>query len=575
METFNKTYRNLKCLCINFNIQLIKTQLALILLILIGINSYSQTSINYTVYPTDRDYYFYQDQYNSYYGQYTFTSKLGYENDSVFHYTEKTRNGLLFNCGEIPTYATITSSYFKYTSSSVLKGATSYGGVSIRGISNSFLQSSNETVFGDIGSANQIASQTVSSADNYSLESSSLKQLIQNAVEGSNHNLGIGVKNLQEDSGKGFFISNIRIEGVFTIPTPKAATALIISNLNAESCTLSWNAPTVSGGSGPATGYDVKIGSNFYCYTTNTSVSISGLCPGEQVALRIIAKNEYGDGPTAQVLCEPPSVEVAGDLFLCSNKTNYYDVNNLPSDGTITWSNSQNISRVSNQGSNPCLFQPNGHGAGIIIINISSQSCGTYCDTISVWVDYPSAPTVYPASPIYVPINNTFSVNIVNSPGAYPSSGFWEVNGCVTINGSDLGDGASFYSASSDGNGTIYVSTSNECGGYYYKTAISVITGSGGNCGEEEEEENFALPLLILSPNPAKEYVDLAITQLHDEIDQKITIDILDLYSKLVKRLFINDKLIRIPVTDLNPGTYFINVRTKTTNLHGTLVIQK
>ena len=263
---------------------------------------------------------------------------------------------------------------------------------------------------------------------------------------------------------------------------------------------------------------------------------------------------------------------LSGPDYLCSSSTPY-EVNYIPPESTVEWTSSSNISLTSPASSNPCYFQSNGSGSGWVTITITSPCGDSFTLSKNMWVGYPSAPTVYPSTPIYASINSSFSVYITDSPGSSPSTGFWETSGCVSLNGENSGPGASFYSASVNGSGTIYVSTSNECG-RYYRTPISVITGSGGgSCGDDEEM--MRIQPLAISPNPSSDYIDLIIGNANETSIENFKIEIKDLYSKTVKSIKVNSTRVKIPISDLSIGAYVIVVSNNRTKIEGKFIIQR
>jgi hypothetical protein len=77
---------------------------------------------------------------------------------------------------------------------------------------------------------------------------------------------------------------------------------------------------------------------------------------------------------------------ISGSSSVCSSGTEYTAIN-LPPGATITWSCSENITRNSAQGSNPCTFQPNTEGNyGTINATISYNGNQYYLEQKYVWV---------------------------------------------------------------------------------------------------------------------------------------------------------------------------------------------
>lgn len=152
-----------------------------------------------------------------------------------------------------------------------------------------------------------------------------------------------------------------------------------------------------------------------------------------------------------------------------------------------------------------------------------------------------------------------------------PTTGYWETAGCVTLNGSNSGSSASLYSSSTDGTGTIYVSTSNACGGNYYKTAVMVITGQGGDCGELPE--SIEDPVLEISPNPAVSYIDIEIRSQRGVTGMRTQIMIVDSNSKIVRQATTESSRTRVDLSGLVAGTYVVIADTGTERLYGKFML--
>ncbi|MHB9057164.1 MAG: trypsin-like serine peptidase, partial [Paludibacteraceae bacterium] len=65
---------------------------------------------------------------------------------------------------------------------------------------------------------------------------------------------------------------------------------------------------------------------------------------------------------------------ISGSSTVCTAGTTF-TINN-PGGATITWNQSSNLSRVSDQGSNPCTFAAIGPGAGSVQASITTTGCG-------------------------------------------------------------------------------------------------------------------------------------------------------------------------------------------------------
>ena len=252
-----------------------------------------------------------------------------------------------------------------------------------------------------------------------------------------------------------------------------------------------------------------------------------------------------------------PSSSITGTTLTCNGSGSYY-LQYQPEGSSVSWTIKQNdVTR--SQGIGTTAQASNLTNGSVDVEFAISFACNL--DPIyvqnSFWSGVPAAPTVYPPSPLYVPINSVFYLSITDSPGADPSTGSWETYNCVSPNGSPTGAIAEFFSCSNDGCGTIYVSTENTCG-TLYRTAITVITGTGGDCGELPESiepVNFTV-----SPNPTSDFFELRLDSKIENKTNKKRVEIYNAYFHLVKSLIIFDSITRIIVSDLPKGTYIIRV---------------
>jgi len=264
-----------------------------------------------------------------------------------------------------------------------------------------------------------------------------------------------------------------------------------------------------------------------------------------------------------------PNYYITGSNLICSSGDSV-TVHNVPSWCTINWSTGSFLSLGSQQGTNPGNFYSIGSGSSWISATINSTWGSSSLPNYEVWSGVPSGPTVYPSSLIYQPINSTFSINISDSPGADASTGYWDIYGCLSLNGSNTGSSASFYSCSFDGCGTVYVSTSNVCGSLY-RTAVTVISGTGGDCGILPE--SIEKPTLLISPNPAYDFIDISISTVKANDNEKYKVEIVDLYSKIVKQFFIYSPNERIPISDLPNGSYLVFIKCDHVRLQGKFIV--
>jgi hypothetical protein len=268
-----------------------------------------------------------------------------------------------------------------------------------------------------------------------------------------------------------------------------------------------------------------------------------------------------------------PAIEITGASLSCSNPVSFNLINLPTSYTTATWEIKQGTSTRASGSGTTASANNISNGAGEVIFTLHFN-CGLSDLTYKkdFWFGVPSAPITYPVSPIYESINSVFYVSITDSPGADPSTGTWELYGCVSPDGTPSGPIAEFFSCNDNGCGTIYVSTSNGCG-TLYRTALTVITGSGGDCGDLPER--IEPPTLKISPNPANDFVEINIDTKSQKKSNEFKVEIYDVYFKLVKSFAIYNSTEKLSVSDLPKGNYVIFVHNRDFQIQGKLIIQR
>jgi hypothetical protein len=267
-----------------------------------------------------------------------------------------------------------------------------------------------------------------------------------------------------------------------------------------------------------------------------------------------------------------PLSSITGTSLTCNGEATYY-LQNQPEGSSVQWTISQN-NNIRAQGNGITASTSNLTNGSVKVEFEISFSCNL--DPVSLqetyWSGVPVAPTINQSSPLYVSINTVFNVIITASPGAEASTGIWETYNCVYPNGTPSGANSEFYSCNTDGCGTIYISTSNECG-TQYKTALTVLTGSGGDC--EELPERNELSSLTISPNPATERIELSLDVKKKGFKEDFLVEIYNVYFNLVKSFHIYTTKESINVSDLPKGNYVFIVHGGNSILWKKLIIQK
>ena len=289
--------------------------------------------------------------------------------------------------------------------------------------------------------------------------------------------------------------------------------------------------------------------------------------------IRIRKVNTLDSKSTRSIITikEVPST-ITGPALTCNGSASY--ILQDPPEGTnVNWSIKQNNTSIA-QGTGTTASTNNLNNGSVEVEFEIIFPCNLDPVTVqdSFWSGVPAAPTIYPSSPIYESINSVFYVSITDSPGADPSTGYWETYGCVSPNGTPSGSIAAFFSCNNNGCGTIYISTSNNCG-TLYRTALTVLTGSGGDCGELPERAEPSN--LIVSPNPASDYVELNIDSKKPIKVGKLKVEIYNVYFNLVRSFFIFSTKEKINISDIPKGNYVIIVHDGNFSTNGKLIIQR
>jgi hypothetical protein len=311
--------------------------------------------------------------------------------------------------------------------------------------------------------------------------------------------------------------------------------------------------------------------------TSNTFQKVPGLSD-EIVTVKVV----YGDKEVVKSKkVEVKSFEgnpppITGPGTICGGEEEYY-VNGLRPGYILEWNCSGVLEKLSSFG-NSAFFRGTGFGAGNIEATVKTP-CGDNIPLIKrdIWVGVPGAPVTFQVSPLYENINTIFSVHIYDSPGADPASAVWETYGCVSLHGPGSGSNASFYSCPNDGCGVIYVRTSNVCGSMY-NTALTVITGSGGDCDELPE---FTDPVVfVISPNPATGETTLTIETSSAEkaFDETARWD-LEIFSETqvlkTRQTGLRGRNAKIQTAGWQEGIYLVRVNYKGEILTGKLLVKK
>jgi len=315
-------------------------------------------------------------------------------------------------------------------------------------------------------------------------------------------------------------------------------------------------------------GYPITVpavfGASSYEWTTNhgtitgnsNSVQLYSDCLSNTIQVRAYNNQCQIYSPYCTSVITLNYGPITGQYLLCNSE--YYTVTNVPSNMTITWHPSANISQVSPPNSNPSLFQKISNGNGSIYATVTN-SCGS-SNTSDIQIhtgpysssDYPIAgPSSAPCRQyVYYSIPSLSGVTSIN--WTWPS-GWTYVSGQNTTNLA-LRTGTT--------GGMVLAGVNNICGqsGSYANKYTSVY----GSC----------LYSMVVTPNPASNIIDVLIsdelsilsdstssTNAKINLTNKPTeykITIMDNMGTIHYSSTMYSKTFTLPVNELRNGNYYI-----------------
>ena len=315
-------------------------------------------------------------------------------------------------------------------------------------------------------------------------------------------------------------------------------------------------------------------------YTAAMNASISAatdLSNGNANSIRVMqVKNAwYAVGLGTQ----PTQMSITGPSLLCSSGASY-TLNN-PATGTLTWTSSANISIVSSQGSNPCIFQEvaNSNGSGWIQANFD----GIAGPIINVWVGLPVAISSLEGEEVGFPdacTNETLHMTIIDDNVSALTNYIWTLYGAtMTYHNSNYS--SVFARVSSvPRRYDFQIKASNSCG----TLSVQHFYGQVQDCGGG---------LLAIYPNPASNNVQVSIiknsntvsssdttgtiTQLATDNLNVITTYTVNIYNGFGTLIFSTKKTgdtFNISVGNFKAGSYIIEANDGKQNYSQHLIIK-
>jgi len=261
-------------------------------------------------------------------------------------------------------------------------------------------------------------------------------------------------------------------------------------------------------------------------------------------------------------------INISGSSSLCNSSSSYF-IDAPPSGETISWSTSNNITRLSSQGANPCTFNAvssnivgNGRITAVITINGN-----TFTIDKDIWVGKPQLYTYDENG------NETTSGKVVTvSAGTAVTFEAYCYDSTATLDW-DVTPSTANYSIS--GNSCTVMATTefisivakanNECGEYMMLNTLSGTSGGG-----------FPLNVNVY-PNPASITINiemLSIAKLsQDEIYNKI--QLYDNLMNLKKQFKVKGNYSTIDVSNLKRGFYYLRLKSNKNVYTKQILIEK
>ena len=282
--------------------------------------------------------------------------------------------------------------------------------------------------------------------------------------------------------------------------------------------------------------------------------------------------NKINGRTTAACYCGSTSV-ISGPSLVC-NTGGTFTMNNLPPGSAVTWSQSSNLSYVSGQGTANYTVSESSGGSGWVNAFVTGSCGASPTVQINVWAGAPSADIstlIYPAgkrgvNPVTLGTGSLY--NFKCDPVSSATSFTWV-----------LPSGFSFYSggttsspwintSSTNGSYTMYCSANNLCGSAWTHNLGITISGGGGGAGPVK---------FTAYPNPTSSNLTIQVTDSTEgkSLDQPYQLNIMDRFARKVYSIQSSEETFEIPVNNLPPDIYYLNLIYKDVVLQKQIVIKR
>jgi bacillolysin len=276
---------------------------------------------------------------------------------------------------------------------------------------------------------------------------------------------------------------------------------------------------------------------------------------------------------------EPDPLSITGPSLVCNTNTTF-SLDNLPPNYFVTWDQSYYLTYVSGQGTANYTVKATGlttSGEGWVQATITGE-CGTVVLRKDVWVGIPKKPSHIVFVP-HTPCTNQFVLAYFNEINPPISQVYyqWSSGDHVFF---PQGESSTWFQTKGPLPyiTNVHVSAQNICGSNILTQLLTVQECGGGGIPPVPPASDPETPLLVISPNPAGDYIDVSINNVSQQLqgNEVYVMTIYDRFSQVVRNVTTDVPHVRIPVYNLPTGTYVLTVVSgDQARLHGKFIIQR
>jgi M6 family metalloprotease-like protein len=251
---------------------------------------------------------------------------------------------------------------------------------------------------------------------------------------------------------------------------------------------------------------------------------------------------------------------ITGASLLCSSSS--YSITNLSSLFTITWNPSGNITRNSNQGSNPCIFSAAGSSTGSIGASINTGNTSLTLTPFNIWLGVPVISNVSGPRYSVVGENSTYFATISDVHENVTSFN-WTLMPSVYNNFFNPGYDHCYIKWYRASEYVLVVNATNTCGtssSYYFPITVgskSYLSVSP-NPATDNVQVSIIKPQNTLSASDTTSIAPNLVTTSGQDLETTYTIKIYNSFGTIFYSTKKSGDTFTIPVNNLQNGTYII-----------------